>query len=67
MYKNKAQKKYESNTKSTNLIQKLGETEMDIKRLRLEFSWLEDKILYINCLMDERITKLEHNIDEHPF
>lgn len=67
MYKYKVQKRYESNTKNTDLIRKSEEPEMDIKRLRLEFSWLQDKILYINALMDERIKKLEGNLDEQPF
>jgi predicted transcriptional regulator len=67
MYKYKVQKKHESNTKNSNLIRRLKETEMEIQRLRLKFSWFEDEILYANKLMNERINNLEDKIEEQLF
>jgi hypothetical protein len=67
MCKIKVQKKHKNNTKNTNLIQRLEEAEMDIKRLRLELSWLEDKVLHFNSSMEGRIIFLENRIPGGPF
>ena len=67
MYKYKVQKKRKNDTKNTDLIRRLKETEMEINRLRLKISWFEDKIIYDNELMSERISYLENKIDDEPF
>jgi|GEM_PF-5862632 len=67
MYKNKVQKEYKNGTKNTDLIRRLKETEMEINRLQLKISWFEDKIIYDNELMIERISYLEDKIDDEPF
>jgi len=63
MYKYKVQKKQKNNTESTDLIRRLKE----ITHLRLKISWFEDKIIYDNELMNERIRYLEDKIDDEPF
>lgn len=67
MYKHKARKKQKYSMKNTNLIQRLEDVEMDIKRLQLELSWLQDKNLYSNTLIEEKIRDLEHQFDKEPF
>jgi hypothetical protein len=67
MYRHKVQIKHKKTTKNTNLIKRLDEAEMDLKRLRLEGSCLEDKILYSNRLIEEKIRSLEHQLDKEPF
>lgn len=67
MYKYKIQKKHKNYTKNTDLIRRLKESEMEINRLRLKISWFEDKIIYDNELMSEKISYLEDKIDDNPF
>jgi hypothetical protein len=67
MYKRKVQKKHKNNTKNTNLIQRLKATEMAIKRLRLEFSCLEDRLLNYNSLMEGRVSYIEEEMGIEPF
>lgn len=67
MYKYKVQKKRKNDTKNTDLIRRLKESEMEINRLRLKISWFEDKIIYDNELMSEKISYLEDKIDDNPF
>ncbi|HEY5562446.1 MAG TPA: hypothetical protein VIK72_11955 [Clostridiaceae bacterium] len=67
MSKNKVRKSGGKLTKATKEIQrlkiKLNELEMDIKRVRLEFSWYENNNNYDHCIMNEKIDpKSENNI-----
>lgn len=67
MCKHKVYKNHKNNTKNTNLIQRLEDVEMNIKRLQLELYWLENKVLYSNSLMEGRIAFLENRIPGGPF
>lgn len=67
MRKNKVQSKYKNYTKSTETVRKLNkrlnELELEIKRLRLEFSWHEDKNDYAFGMIESSIKFIEdHSI-----
>lgn len=63
MAKDRVRKSNKKSTDSTKIIRKLRtkieDLEIEIKRLRLEFSWYQDKNDYLHCLVDEKIDHLD--------